>query len=221
MTLPNQLTILRILLSPVAVFLLLAQDPVAVRLGTAVFIIASLTDWYDGHFARKYGYVTDWGKFLDPLADKVLISSILLSFVLLNHLQAIWVMIIVIRDVIVTALRGYMMMNDKVIAANTFAKWKTFSQNILVYLVLIYINFSGPLTPDSPSLGFISYRFIDIFAQVVAYYTLLTGLFYLYDNRKPLIELFGLFYRWIIPFNLLPEMSKDSDEDQPKNSDGK
>jgi len=208
MTLPNQLTVLRMVLTPVAVFLLLSQDVTAKRIGTLVFIIASLTDWYDGHFARKYGYVTNWGKFLDPLADKILISSMLLSFVLLKYIKATWVIIIVIRDVIITALRGYMMMHGKPIAANIIAKWKTFSQVGLVYFILIYINIQESFT-DSRKLVFAGIsdftNIIDIVAQFVAYFTVLTGILYLIDNRKPLLELFGRFYRWVIPFNFITE----------------
>jgi len=215
MTLPNQLTVLRMVLTPIAVFLLLAQDVAAKRIGTGVFLIASLTDWYDGHFARKYGYVTNWGKFLDPLADKILISSMLLCFVLLNYIKAVWVVIIVVRDVLITALRGYMMMYDKPIAANLLAKWKTFSQVGLVYMILILVNVEASITSSSampPAIDMAAFSgFIDKFAQFVAYFTVLTGVLYLIDNGRPLLELFGRFYRWIIPFNFGSETKPEND----------
>lgn len=214
MTLPNQLTVLRMVLSPVAVFLLLSQEATAIQIGTAVFLLASFTDWYDGYFARKYGYVTDWGKFMDPLADKVLVSSMLISFVLMNHISAVWIVIIIARDVVVTALRGYMMMYDKPIAANLLAKWKTFSQVLLVYMLLIVVNVQ-PLQAENPAfLAFINIAkfssFIDKYAQFVAYYTILTGVLYLVDNRKPLIELFMRFLRWITPFNIPSDVNGDN-----------
>lgn len=211
MTLPNQLTVLRMVLSPVAVFLLLSPDIVAKRIGTGVFIIASLTDWYDGHFARKYGYVTEWGKFLDPLADKILISSMLLCFVLLNYIRMTWVVIIVMRDLIITALRGYMMMYDKPIAASRLAKWKTFTQVGLVYTVLIFIHLNHFHETNPARFGFANSAsftvIIDNFAQFVALVTVITGLIYLYQNRKPLIELFVKFFKFIIPYGVVSEIN--------------
>lgn len=218
MTLPNQLTVLRILLSPVAVFLLISQEPTAIKIGTAVFLLASFTDWYDGYFARKYGYVTDWGKFMDPLADKILISSMLICFVLMNRISAVWIVIIVARDVVVTALRGYMMMYDKPIAANLLAKWKTFSQVSLVYMLLVVVNIE-PLQAQNPTaFSFIDIlkfsAFIDKYAQFVAYYTILTGILYLVDNRKPLLELFMRFIRWVTPFNIPSDVNADTGSQQ-------
>ena len=75
MTLPNQLTILRIVLSPVFLFLFLSHDPLMKQISVCVFIIASLSDWYDGWLARKFNYISEWGKFMDPLADKILVST--------------------------------------------------------------------------------------------------------------------------------------------------
>jgi len=220
MTLPNQLTVLRMVLTPVAVFLLLMQDIMAKQIGTGVFIVASLTDWYDGHCARKYGYVTDWGKFLDPLADKILISSMLLCFVLLNYIRAVWVIMIVMRDVVITALRGYMMMYEKPIAARRIAKWKTFSQVGLVYTILLYINLaqSHAVNPEKYTfLDSVSFSvIIDRYAQIVAYFTVLTGIVYLADNRKPLLELFGRFYRFVIPFNLYSETNTTVHDSESK-----
>jgi CDP-diacylglycerol---glycerol-3-phosphate 3-phosphatidyltransferase len=80
MTLPNQLTILRIFLTPVFVALFLSENVFLKQLSVPVYIVAALTDWYDGWFARKFGYMTKWGRFLDPLADKILTSSAFIAF---------------------------------------------------------------------------------------------------------------------------------------------
>ena len=81
MTLPNQLTILRIILTPIFLYLFLSEDPLLIQISIGVFIVAALTDWYDGWLARKFNYITDWGKFWDPLADKILTSAAFLGFV--------------------------------------------------------------------------------------------------------------------------------------------
>ena len=86
MILPNQLTVLRIILTPVFVYLFLMDDPVLKQISLGVFIIAAITDWYDGWLARKFNYITAWGKFLDPLADKILTSAAFFSFVFMEQI---------------------------------------------------------------------------------------------------------------------------------------
>src|SRR5512135_1440944 len=104
---PNQLTFLRILLTPLFVFLLFSVDPVSRQLSLIVFFIAMLTDWYDGWVARRWGYVTRWGTFLDPLADKVVTSAALIAFIYLDLVPPWTVWLIVGRDILITFLRSY------------------------------------------------------------------------------------------------------------------
>ncbi len=204
MTLPNQLTVLRIILTPVALYFLLKQGTQAKYIATGVFIIASLTDWYDGHFARKYGYVSKWGKFLDPFADKILISTMLIGFVMLKYFKFSWIIAIVCRDLIITVLRGYMIAFGKPISANLVAKWKTFSQVILVYLMFIYlileIHYSADLGVASFSYLASMKVFIDNYLEFVALFTIATGLVYLYEHRSPLTDLIRRFYKMVVPF---------------------
>lgn len=194
MSLPNQLTLLRIVLTPVALFLLLMQGAPAKQLATGVFIIASLTDWYDGHFARKYGHITKWGKFLDPLADKILISALLYGFVVLKYIKFGWIIVIVVRDLFITALRGYMMVYGKPMSPSLLAKWKTFSQVVLVFLLLIYINLDHSVQSSalvSPGAFLLKFKlFIDKYVQFVALFTVATGCIYVIDNRNPIKALF-------------------------------
>ena len=95
LTLPNQLTLLRVLLTPVFVALLLSTTPLYLQLSLVVFVIAALTDWYDGWAARRLGYVSRWGKFMDPLADKILSAAALLAFAWIGLINSwmVWLII--------------------------------------------------------------------------------------------------------------------------------
>ena len=203
MTLPNQLTVLRIVLTPLALYFLLKQGNTARYLATGVFIIASLTDWYDGHFARKFGYVSKWGKFLDPFADKFLISTMLFGFVILKYIKFGWVIVIVLRDVFITALRGYMIAYGKPMSASLIAKWKTFCQVFLVYILLLYMNIEVlfGIDPGTKSETYLSTLkvFIDNYLIFIGVFTVATGLHYLIQHRRPLRELFLRFYKLVMP----------------------
>jgi CDP-diacylglycerol--glycerol-3-phosphate 3-phosphatidyltransferase len=139
MNLPNQLTTLRILLTPVFVWLTISDSPVLRLAGIIVFVIASLTDLYDGYHARKYGIVTRWGAFMDPLADKILISSAFLLFVWLGYLELWLVMIVIGRDILVTLLRIYAEYKNKPVITSFSAKAKTVLQNAFAYLLLVFL----------------------------------------------------------------------------------
>ena len=104
---PNQLTLLRIVLTPLFLAFLFSADPILRQLSLLVFFVALMTDWYDGWVARKWGYISKWGRFLDPLADKVVTSASLVGFIYLNLIPAWTVWVIIVRDVIITFLRSY------------------------------------------------------------------------------------------------------------------
>ncbi len=140
MTLPNQLTILRIFLSPVFLFLFLQNDPLLKQISLFVFIIAALSDWYDGWLARKFNYITEWGKFMDPLADKFLTSVGFLGLVFVGLLELWMVIIIIVRDFSVTLLRIYADKKEFVFVTSYYAKWKTLLQmTFLYYLLILYV----------------------------------------------------------------------------------
>lgn len=141
MNLPNKLTILRILLVPVFIVLLfMGQTNTVLRiLALAVFCIASLTDALDGYIARSRNLITNFGKFMDPLADKLLVCSALVCFVQIGSIPA-WVVIIIIgREFIISGFR--LIASDKgvVIAANKWGKAKTVSQMITIILLILNI----------------------------------------------------------------------------------
>ena len=155
MTLPNQLTILRIVLTPVFLFLFLSPDPLMKQISLFVYIIAALSDWYDGWLARKFNYITEWGKYMDPLADKVLTSASFIGFVLVGLLEWWMVAIIIVRDFFVTLLRTYADRKGNIFITSYYAKWKTLLQMIfLYYLLVVYI---GSITQE------LNNRFGEIF----------------------------------------------------------
>lgn len=138
--LPNKITLLRIILIPLFMFFLLIneQDNIIYEIfALIIFIVAAVTDGVDGYLARKYRAVTKFGKIIDPLADKLLISSALISFVALDKISA-WIAIIIIgRELAVTGLRVIAASEGNVIAASKWGKWKTNMQIFAVISIII------------------------------------------------------------------------------------
>ncbi len=137
MILPNQLTILRIILTPFFLFFFLSNNPLYNQIALGIFIIAALTDWYDGWLARKFNYITNWGKFWDPLADKILTSTAFIGFYVLGIIPLWMVIVIIVRDFIITILRAYADYKGKSFTTSYYAKWKTFLQMTFLYYLLI------------------------------------------------------------------------------------
>ncbi len=142
MNLPNKLTILRIILTfPVILFLQFGNNLLFAILSLVLFVIASFTDYLDGYYARKYNLISDFGKFLDQISDKFLITATLLMFFYLGMLN-IWILLIVVlRDILVSGIRMYAASKDVVIPANYFGKLKTVSQMVLIiflYFLLVF-----------------------------------------------------------------------------------
>ena len=140
MVLPNQLTVLRIILTPIFLYFFLSEDPLFIQISLGIYIIAALTDWYDGWLARKFNYITEWGKFWDPLADKILTSVVFLGFVIVNLLPLWMVILIIFRDLSVTLIRVYADSRGYSFRTTYYAKWKTMLQMIfLYYLLILYV----------------------------------------------------------------------------------
>ena len=139
MNLPNKLTMFRVFMIPFFVIFMLVNvtGEYDKYIAVAIFIIASLTDMLDGKIARKYNLVTNFGKFMDPLADKLLVCSAMICFIELDKLPA-WIVIIIIgREFIISGFRLIAAENGIVIAANYWGKFKTVSQMIMIILLLI------------------------------------------------------------------------------------
>ena len=139
MNLPNKLTTFRVILIPFFVFFLISPffDGYGNYIALAIFIIASLTDMADGKIARKYNLVTNFGKFMDPLADKLLVCSALICLIALDKIPAWIVIVIISREFIISGFRLIAAENGIVIAANYWGKFKTVSQMIMIILLLI------------------------------------------------------------------------------------
>lgn len=193
LNLPNQLTLLRVLLTPVFAFFILSDSPLNKQISLGVFVVAALTDWYDGWIARKFGYVSRWGKFLDPLADKVLSSAALLVYVTLGLVDGWMVWIVIVRDFLITGLRSYAEYRDEPILTSRGAQAKTFGQFVVIYYILIlyvakcvppvYQEFQGAIdTLMDP-------RVLFGMMLLVTLSTVGTGIAYLFDNRRFLREL--------------------------------
>lgn len=188
LTIPNQLTALRIILVPAFVILLLQADPFCKVSGVIVFAIASLTDIYDGYHARKYGETTRLGAFLDPLADKLLITAAFLLYVWLGYLVLWMVVLVVIRDVVITGLRIYAEIKDKPVVTSMEAKYKTLVQHLFVYTVMFLV-----LLKETAFLGrnvtimisrFLMSGILDYLMLAVTVLTVYTGISYLVSNWK-------------------------------------
>ncbi|MCR4658075.1 MAG: CDP-diacylglycerol--glycerol-3-phosphate 3-phosphatidyltransferase [Lachnospiraceae bacterium] len=178
MNLPNKLTIVRVILIPFFVFFLLGDfwGDVSDYIALAIFIIASLTDLLDGKIARKYNLVTNFGKFMDPLADKLLVCSALICFVELKKLPAWIVIIIIAREFIISGFRLVAADNGVVIAASFYGKFKTVSQ--MVMIILLHLNTKN--------------AFINVLTAVSVYVALIMTVVslidYLYKNREVMKE---------------------------------
>ena len=147
MNLPNKLTTFRVVLIPFFVVFMLADVTAYDKwIALAVFIIASLTDLLDGYIARKYNLVTNFGKFMDPLADKLLVCSALICLVELGQLPAWMVIVIVSREFIISGFRLVAAEQGIAIAASYWGKFKTTFQMIAVILMIVNLPVLGLLT---------------------------------------------------------------------------
>jgi len=187
MVLPNQLTTLRILLTPVFFFLFLSGDPTYIQISVVVYLIAAITDWYDGWLARKFNYITDWGKFMDPLADKILTTAAFFAFASIGIIEYWMVWVVVLRDIFVTSFRIYAEYKKNTIRRSNSAKIKTFLQMIFIYyLLLISVVKTFPsfyeknlsLFNTLSNQGFIYYSMLFI-----TVFTAYTAIRYIIQNR--------------------------------------
>ncbi|MEY9969822.1 CDP-diacylglycerol--glycerol-3-phosphate 3-phosphatidyltransferase [Lysinibacillus sp. RC46] len=190
MNIPNKITISRILLIPFFVIVMMfdfgwgtmslfgATMPVHHFVGALIFIIASATDWVDGYYARKYNLVTTFGKFLDPLADKLLVSAAFILMVELDMAPA-WIIIIIIsREFAVTGLRLILAGEGEVVAANQLGKIKTWAQIVAIGAALLH----------NTVFTLIGFRFDSIMLYIALFFTLWSGWDYFYLNRRALLE---------------------------------
>lgn len=186
MNLPNKITVSRIFMIPLFMIVMLAPFswgsinllgatmPVTHLVGALIFIIAASTDWVDGYYARKYNLVTNLGKFLDPLADKLLVSAALVILVDLE-LAAAWIVIVIIsREFAVTGLRLVLAGGGEVVAANMLGKIKTWAQIVAISALLLH-NIIFEL---------IGLPFDDLALWVAMFFTIWSGWDYFVKNKQ-------------------------------------
>lgn len=196
MILPNQLTVLRIILTPIFLFLFLYESQLLKQISLIIFLAAALTDWYDGWLARKFNYITSWGKFWDPLADKILTSSAFFGFAMVGLIAHWMVSVIVLRDLLITLLRVYSDYRGFSFRTSVYAKIKTVLQMIFLYYLLIFFvlskndwvqsnyNYLISLLLDENLLFFLS-----LFITVITFFT---GLQYIFANKNLIKKLFQI-----------------------------
>lgn len=191
MNLPNKLTIGRILLVPVFVAVLLIKFPLHNAAALILFIIASLTDMLDGKIARKRNLVTDFGKFADPLADKILVLAAFLCFVQNGLCDCIAVIIVLFREFSVTSIRLIAASKGKIVAANMWGKVKTVTQMVAIITILVMQTFLdvnslfGLLSADTALI--LSKIFILIGGALIwisTIFTIISGVIYIKQNYR-------------------------------------
>ena len=143
MNLPNKLTLFRVILIPFFVLFMLVDITAYDKwIALSIFIVASLTDLLDGKIARKYNLVTNFGKFMDPLADKLRVCSALICFVDLGYVNAVIIIIIIAREFIISGFRLVASDNGLVLAASYWGKLKTTAQMIMCILLILHLDFA-------------------------------------------------------------------------------
>src|SRR3989338_691519 len=188
MNLPNKLTISRIILTFVFMLLLFSKGVLPKTFALFIFLLASFTDFLDGFLAKKRNEITDFGKLMDPIADKILVLAAFLAFVEMKLIPAWMVVIIIFREVAITGLRVLALTKDRVIPADDGGKHKTVSQIFAVFVILLFLIFR--------EAGMKVFRFwngeieaiyknaIFILMLVTIILTLISGAAYLVKNRE-------------------------------------
>ncbi len=183
---PNSLTILRIILVPLFIWLIFfAPFASRVILATIVLIAAGITDYFDGMLARKFKVVTNFGKIMDPLADKMLVISALIALALspINYISISVVFIILFREISVSILRNYHARKKIFIAANIWGKIKTVLQMVGVITALVYYSLSQIIKGWNPHQKCIVLGF-KVFFWIVVFITILSGMNYFFFRQK-------------------------------------
>jgi len=183
MNIANKLTILRIILAFVCIGLILKNSLFSLILAFLAFILASFTDFFDGYLARKYNLISDLGKLLDPIADKILIIGVFCSFLELGIINAWMVSIIMFREFVITGLRLYSLNKGVVLEAKKFGKHKTIFQVLGILIIFIALILSE-LFPISNVVIFLYQIFIPMLMWYIVCVTIFSGIYYFWVNRK-------------------------------------
>lgn len=199
MNFPNTLSLIRILLAPVFLYLFLSDSTGLVSASFFVFTIAALTDWYDGWYARRYGFKTRWGQFIDPLADKILTSAAFIGFYLYKQKDPLFfgsaemipiiylVAVIIFRDIVLTIARSVQELKGKEFRTSMVSKTKTFIQMTFIFVIIGLISLAAITQGSGISNSIINYLHSDINYYILLLITLLTaasGIAYIFESGE-------------------------------------
>jgi CDP-diacylglycerol--glycerol-3-phosphate 3-phosphatidyltransferase len=176
---PNVLTLFRIALIPVIAFLLMSPSREAGFWACAIFAVASATDWLDGYLARRMGIVTTFGKFLDPIADKLIVMAALVMILPFNRVPAWMVLVILGREIIITGLRGVASTEGIVIPASNLGKFKTIFQLTAILGLLLHYDYHWFFGIENPYLYVNMHNFGMFFLWIAVIITIWSGFDYL------------------------------------------
>ncbi len=191
LNIPNGITATRILLTPVFLWLLLSNDGVMVQVSAGIFLVAAISDWYDGWYARRHNALSSFGTFFDPLADKIFVGAGLFAFSALGVLDLWMVFIIVGRDVVTTLLRILADRRGQPVVTSRLAKWKTGLQLVFLwYIVLVWtlrnIEWLSAHIPAETFEGLLAPSVIMPALLILVVLSVLTATIYLIENRHVL-----------------------------------
>jgi CDP-diacylglycerol--glycerol-3-phosphate 3-phosphatidyltransferase len=199
MNFPNALSLLRIILAPVFLILFLSDSYTSVFISFIVYSIAALTDWYDGWYARKYGYKTKWGQFIDPLADKILTSAAFIGLYLqklknpdfMGSFEPVPIIIligvIILRDIILTIIRSIQEIRGIEFRTSFISKTKTFIQMLYIFLILAFFALYSVLgNSETKNLikVFLNSEINYYLLFFIAIITAASGIAYLFESEK-------------------------------------
>ncbi len=192
MNIANRLTVLRIILTFVFMFFLFCHGLWAKALSLAIFIFAALSDFFDGRIAQKKNMVTDFGKLMDPIADKILVLAAFTAFVQMQLIDAWMFVIIVSREILITSLRLFALNKGKVLSAAKAGKHKTVSQMVVIFYILGFIVLKEVMLAFftwNPAWENFFRNSVYILMLLTVGLTLYSGLYYLWENRKVITRL--------------------------------
>jgi len=188
----NRLTMLRIILTFVFMFFLFIPALWAKATALLIFIFAALSDFFDGRIAQKRNMVTDFGKLMDPIADKILVLAAFAAFVQLQLIDAWMFVIVVAREILITSLRLFALNKGKVLSAAKAGKHKTLSQMVVIFYILGFIVLKEAILTFStwnPAWESFFRNSIYMMMLLTVGLTLYSGLSYLWENRKVITKL--------------------------------
>src|ERR1044071_2136498 len=184
MNLPNKLTVGRFFLTAVFLIVFFARIPYADSIALFIFVLASLTDYWDGEIARKRNLITNFGILMDPLADKILTCSAFIAFVEHKDMRAWMVVVIVGRELAITGLRMLAASKQKVLAAERYGKHKTISQMVAIISILVNRSYPEWGAWTTQILGSWVPYFAEAWLWIAVFLTAFSGCLYLWKNRQ-------------------------------------